>query len=252
MKLRYTIVASALPKAAEQRDRHVARAREIIAEDQVVCCDLDREPYIDRLEVDAGEPARHHADNRVLALRDAEPLPDGGAASAEPALPQAVADDRDRCRNGGGFAGTPQSARCRRHAEQVEVGCAYERGAKFVRVLAMSFAHDGRLVRRDALETLRFIAERGVQRIRHEIGSHLPCAGSVELEVDPDDSTGVADSRRRAKEERVCDAKHRGIRAQAERDAGDGQECVALRAGQGTKRGGDVTKQCVHEGVPPG
>src|ERR1700746_1660076 len=54
---------------------------------------LHRRPYLGRWRKNILKPAGHHADDFVAAAVKCDPVPDDSAITAEPPLPQAIAED---------------------------------------------------------------------------------------------------------------------------------------------------------------
>ncbi len=188
---------------------------------------------------------RHHADDGDAAAVELNGAADDGRIAGEAALPETVAQDRDRVVSLRTFIVGERAPDQRRDAERrEEVGRDVHADDFFRR--ARSGQVDAVVVeRRDPLECRRALAPADEVRRREHVGAARPPRVGFPHH---DQASGIAE-RQRLEQHRVDDREDRRVRADAQRERQHRDRREARRAQAQTDGVADVLKDVVHDGI---
>jgi len=182
---------------------------------------LLREPrpqgHVDVGRLKEPERRRHHADDDDGTAVELERPAEHVRRAAEAALPQIVADDRDRGRAGLVIVGAERAAERRRHAQRVEHVRAQHLGVEPDGLAAARQNHRQVPEGADASHLRRLFAQVGIVQDRQRDG-----VGKIRRALAQDHDPAGIGERQRTQQHGVDDGEDRRRRADAERQRHDG------------------------------
>jgi hypothetical protein len=201
----------------------------------------DKRPHLGALIEALGderlEGRRHHADDREWPIVHRDHTSDGRRIAAEPAAPEAVAQDRRLPGGGRVFGGGEVTPDRRLHAERPEEVPGHAHPADPFRFAVGQQRRTPGADERHVFERMAAVAPVEERQVTDVAGR----AGRPPL-ADRDEAIGIR-VRQRTEQHRVEDAEDRRVRADAERQGHERDRCEAGRAPQQPRRVANVPRE---------